>query len=260
MPLAIVLLVLKVLAIVHVLRTGRERWWILVIALLPGIGLLVYTLFEILPSLSQSLTGRRAVRRVQSAVDPDRGVREAQLEYDRNANVETAARLAQELTAVGRFDDAVRICNAARTGLFENDPKLLLALAGAQFGANRHADVIATIDTLRATHPRFHTPDGHLLYARALEASGSTARALGEYAALADYFPGAEARVRYAMLCRQTGNIDQARNLFAALLTDARLAPEHVRRSQREWLDIAARESTQVEQPGESDVGRIGQQ
>lgn len=260
MPLAMVLLGLKILAIVHVLRTGRERWWILVIALLPGIGLLVYALFEILPSLSQSLTGRRAIRRVQSTVDPGRGVREARLEYDRNANVETATRLAQELTAAGGFEEAVRICNAARTGLFENDPKLLLALAGAQFAAGHHADVIATIDALRAANPDFHAPDGHLLYARALEAGGSTVQALQEYAALADYYPGAEARVRYAMLCRQTGDIDQARSLFAALLRDAQLAPRHVRRSQREWLDIAARESEQVEHAGEPDVGRISQQ
>ncbi len=260
MPYAIVLLVLKGLAIMHVLRTGRERWWILVIALLPVVGLLVYTLFEVLPSLTQSLTGRRAVRRVQSAVDPGRGVREARLEYERNANVDTAARLAQELTATGGCDEAIRICNAARTGLFEDDPKLLLALADAQFAANRHADVIATIEALRATNPGFHAPDGHLLHARALEASGSTARALEEYAALADYYPGAEARVRYAMLCRQTGDIAQARNLLAAILRDARLAPEHVRRSQREWLDIARHERAQLEQAGEPGVGRISQQ
>ncbi len=246
MPLAVVSLVIQGIAIVHVIRTGREMWWILLILLLPGIGVLIYFVVEVLPSINQSMTARRAGRRLYSAVDPGRGVRQATLEHERNPSVETASRLANELTRAGRFDEAVRIADDARAGLFENDPKLLLSLADAQFAAGRHADTIATLDRLFETNPGFHSPHAHLLYARSLEESGDTARALEEYAAVAEYFPGAEARVRQAMLYKKLGRADEAAELFAAVLKDASLAPGHVRKSQREWLALAKRESAEL--------------
>jgi hypothetical protein len=96
---------------------------------------------------------------------------------------------------------------------------------------------------LREKNPGFRSADGHLVYARALEENGATERALEEYAALANYYPGAEARVRQAMLHKKLGQTARAAELFAAVLNDARLAPQHFRRSQHEWIELAQRES-----------------
>ena len=176
-------------------------------------------------------------------MDPNRGVREGSLNYERSQNADSASKLAAELTKAGRHEEAIRVCMEARTGLFEDDPKILLALANAQFAANRYSDVIATLDYLREKNPGFRSADGHLVYARALDESGATTRALEEYAALVNYYPGAEARVRQAMLYKKTGDNARATELFAALLKDARLAPKHFRRSEREWIELAERES-----------------
>lgn len=249
MSFAIILLILQALAIIHVIRTGRELWWILLILFLPGIGLLIYFVLEVLPSLRGDLTARRAVRRVRSAVDPEHGVREARADYERNPSVDTATRLADELARTGGFEEAVRICNEARTGLFEDDPKLLLSLANAQFAGGRHEDAVGTIEHLRAKNPGFRSPQGHLIYARALEESGSTETALEEYAALVRYYPGAEARVRHALLYKKLGRTERARELLADVLQDARLAPKHFRKSQREWIALAERESAALETP-----------
>ena len=127
--------------------------------------------------------------------------------------------------------------------------KILLALANAQSAAGRHKDTIATLDYLREKNPGFRSADGHLMYARALEESGATARAIEEYAALANYYPGAEARVRQAMLHKKLGEKARADALFAALLKDARLAPKHFRRAEREWIELAERESREA--PGQ---------
>ena len=243
MPIVILSAVIQGLAILHVLRTGRDMRWIFLILFVPRFGALIYFLAEVLPSLNQSLTARRAMRRVQSVVDPTRGLREALLEYERNPSVETASRYAEELTRAGRHDEAIRVCNDARKGLFEDDPKILLALANAQFAGGLYRQTIETLDRLRERNPDFRSPDGHLLYARSLEESGDTDRALEEYTALGRYYPGAEARVRHALLCKRLGRTDEAATMFAAILRDARLAPKHFRRAQREWLDLAKRES-----------------
>ncbi|HEU4616400.1 MAG TPA: tetratricopeptide repeat protein [Gammaproteobacteria bacterium] len=244
MPVAVISLAVQILAIVHVLRTGRDWRWVLLILFLPGLGVLVYAAVEVLPSLGGSLTARRAVRRVRAAVDPERDLRRERLEWESNPTVETASRLADELTRAGRPLDAVRICTEARTGLFEDDPKLLLALARAEFAAAEFAAAIRTLDYLREKNPSFRSPEGHLLYARALEQSGATKRALEEYERVAAYFPGPEAKARYALLLKRSGSIERADELFGQILSDARVAPRHFRKSQREWIDLAKREKT----------------
>lgn len=242
MPLFIVSIAIQVIAAVHVLRTGRDMRWLFLIFFLPTIGALIYFFVEVLPSLKGNPTARRAWVRARTSLDPNRGVREGELDYERSQSVATASRLADELTKAGRFDDAIRVCTEARTGFFEDDPKILLALAGAQFAAGKQADTVATLDYLREKNPSFRSPDGHLIYARALEASGATKRALEEYESLARYYPGAEARVRQALFLKKLGRTDEARELLATVLKDARLAPKHFRRSQREWIDLAERE------------------
>jgi hypothetical protein len=242
MPLGILIVALQVLAVVHVLRTGRPMWWIMLIVFVPGVGCLAYFFVEVLPSLQQSPAARRALRAARERVDPGRALREGALDYERSQNIDTATRLAEELTKAGKLDEAIKVCNDARTGLFEDDPKLLLTLANAQFAAARHADVIATLDYLRDKNPGFRSPDGHLLYARALEESGDTTRALKEHDALAAYYPGAEARVRQALLYKKLGRTAEAKQMFAAILKDARLAPRHFRKSQQEWIALAEKE------------------
>ena len=242
MPLFIVVVALQVIAVVHLLRTGRDMRWIFLIVLLPLVGTLAYVIIEVLPSLNQNPSARRVLRRARATMDPNRGVREGALDYERSQNIETATRLAAELTKAGQVDEAIRICNEARTGLFEDDPKILLALANAQFAATRYLDAIATLDYLRQKHPSHRSPDGHLVYARALEESGAPERAAEEYQSLSRYYPGAEARVRQALLYKKIGRADEAAEMFAAILKDARLAPKHFRRSQREWIELAERE------------------
>jgi hypothetical protein len=59
---------------------------------------------------------------------------------------------------------------------------------------------------------------------------------------LSGYYPGAEARVRYGQLLKRQGQRDEARRVLQELLDGAQLAPEHYRRVQREWLELARRE------------------
>jgi hypothetical protein len=242
MPYLIVSILLPLIAVVHVIRTGRNTMWIYLIVFVPIVGPLAYLIVEILPSLGQNRSARRALQKARATIDPNRRLREGALDYERSQNVETASRLADELTKAGRFDEAITICGEARQGVFEDDPKLLLALASAQFAAARYADAVATLDYLREKHPGLRFSNGHLLYARALEGNGATQRALEEYEALVRYYPGAEARVRQALLYKRLGEGAKAADLFAAILKDARLAPKHFRRSEAEWIAVAERE------------------
>ena len=62
------------------------------------------------------------------------------------------------------------------------------------------------------------------------------------YATVAPAYPGAEARLRYALLLKRRGKTEEARQILKDLLDAARLGPAHYRRAQAEWLDLARRE------------------
>jgi hypothetical protein len=243
MPLYIATIAIQVIAAVHLFRTGRDMRWLFAIVFLPVVGSLAYFFVEVLPSLQNNRAARSVLRRARNTVDPNRGVREGALDYERSRNIETASKLADALTKAGRFAEAIKMCRDARIGIFEDDPKILLPQANAEFGAGQYGNAIATLDYLRDKNPGTRSSEGHLIYARALEEHGAPDRALTEYEALARYYPGVQARVRQAMLHKKLGHTEQAAQLFASIQSDARLAPKHFRRSQREWLELAEREA-----------------
>ena len=155
--------------------------------------------------------------------------------------VSSRQRYAEELVRHGRYDEAIGQYREALTGLYEHDPNLMQGLAQAQFGKGDAAGARATLDELIRLNPDFRSPVGHLLYARALEGEGNVQKALEEYRVLATSYPGAEAAVRYAQLLQAQGERAEAQKVARELLEQARIAPGHYRRAQRDWLEAAQR-------------------
>ncbi|HEU4778901.1 MAG TPA: tetratricopeptide repeat protein [Steroidobacteraceae bacterium] len=231
--------------IVHCVKTQRNTIWVYVLVMLitfPFVGSLVYFAAEILPDLLRSRTSQRAVRGLRTTLDPEGNLRRFETEMNATGNVASRQRYADELVRLGRAAEALPIYQTCLTGVFTDDPKLLLGYAYAQFAAEQPAAARRTLDELIAKNPDFKSADGHLLYARAAEAEGDLAKALSEYAALAEYYPGAEAGVRYARLLKKSDQGPLAQQTLKALLDRAKFAPAHYRKAQREWLDEAHRE------------------
>lgn len=229
--------------IIHVIKTGRNQlWiWVLVLPVLAVPGMIAYFFVEILPDLFRSRTAQRTARGFRKAMDPEGDLRRLESEARIGGNVASRQRYADELQRHQRYDEAIAQYRAALTGLYEHDPNLMLGIARAQFAKGDAAAARATLDDLIRLNPDFRSPDGHLLYARALEAEGNLKKALEEYETLAPGYPGAEAAVRYAQLLQAQGRQDEARKVARDLLDRARVAPAHYRKAQRAWLDMAQR-------------------
>jgi hypothetical protein len=241
MPFFIISVVLQAAFIVHVIKTGRNTLWIWVLVI-PGValaGMLAYLIVEVLPELMRSRSAQRTARGFRKAIDPGRDLRRYEQEAQVTGNVASRQRYAEELARHGRHDDAIAQYRQALSGLYEHDPNLMLGLAQTQFDKGDASAARATLDQLIAANPQFRSPVGHLLYARALEAEGNTVRALEEYRVVAGSYPGAEAAVRYAQLLQAQGKREESQKVARELLQQARIAPGHYRRAQREWLEAA---------------------
>jgi hypothetical protein len=227
--------------IIHVIKTGRNQIWIWVLALLSFPGIIAYVAVEIIPDLFRSRTAQRTARGFKKAMDPTADLRRYESEARLAGNVSSRQRYAEELTRHGRYDEAIAQYRSALTGLYEHDPNLMLGIAQAQFAKGDAPAARATLDELIRLNPDFRSPQGHLLYARALEAEGNITKALEEYQVLAPSYPGAEAAVRYAQLLKAQGRREESQKVARELLEQSRIAPAHYRKAQRSWLDQAER-------------------
>jgi hypothetical protein len=239
MQFGVILLVINVGVIVHAAKTGRFWPWGYVILFIPGFGALAYVLVELVPEWFGSAQGQHARRRVVSTLDPEKRYRLLTDQLEVADTIANRAALAEECLALGKFAEAERHYEHILALPMGDDAIYALGKARAQFGLEHPQDAVATLEDLRARWPDYQSADGHLLYARALEESGYTEEALFEYQAVANYYPGAEARARYGLLLDKAGRQAEARVVFAELLTQLKRAPKYVRRVQAEWIALA---------------------
>jgi hypothetical protein len=239
MAYAALIYLIQIALIVHVLRSGRNMYWIFILIIAPGIGGLAYFIVEMLPDLMNSWRTRRTLRAVRRTLDPGVDLRQRQRQHRLSGSVDAARHLASELIASGRYAEAIQHYESVLTGLYEHDPDLMLGLATAQFGDERFEEARDTLDLLMQKNPDFKSPEGHLLYARATEACGDEVKALEEYKAVAAYFAGAEARVRYGQILERLGDVEAARAEYEEIISTAELAPRHYHKAQREWINRA---------------------
>lgn len=236
---ALLIIAIQIGLIVHVFRTGRPIYWAFILFFFPMIGSLAYFFVELLPDLQGNPRARSAVRGLRKSIDPGADIRRLEKQHQIAGSIDSARHLANELIANGRFEEAIGRYESALSGMYANDPDLLLGLAEAQFGNKAFADSKATLERLAAENPDFKSADGHLLYARALEKCGELRHALDEYKAVSGYFAGAEARCRYASLLEAEGRPEEALALFKDIIVSADVAPRHYRQAQKVWIGRA---------------------
>jgi hypothetical protein len=242
MPLLVVAVILiQGFCLYHASKTGRAQYWIYVLLLLPGIGSAAYFFVEILPELASTRRGRRVMGDVTTILDPDREYRERKVQVELTGTPAAKAALADECSFKGMHDDAVALYRSALTGLYADDPNLLMGFARALNEKGDFAEVQKTLDHLREKNPGFQSSDGHLLYARALEGQGKTEEAIKEYEAVTAYFPGYEAKARYALFLTRIGDVSKAREIFTGILTAYKQLPRHAQELNRDWYNVARR-------------------
>lgn len=229
------ILLMQIAFAIHAIRSGRETFWLYIIAFLPGIGCAIYFFTQVLPDMQNNYTVRKAGNRLLKAMDPERELRRRKEELEIADTVANRVKLAEECIEAEFYDEAITLLQRCQQN-GHDDPDILLKLAQAQYGSGQYQAAINTLDNLIATHPGFRSPEGHLLYARSLEGAGDTANALEEYQALVDNFPGEEARLYYAKLLEMDGQNSKARQVLKEILLRSKRAPKYYRRKEQPWI------------------------
>ncbi|MFZ0266356.1 hypothetical protein [Caulobacter sp.] len=233
-------LIFSIALCVHVVRTGQQMYWLMIILLFQPLGGLVYLIAIIAPAFLGGAKAQKARQTARQVLDPQREYREAGKAVEDAPTVTNRTRLAVAASGLGKHAEAERLYAEALQGLYADDPQLLLGRANALIELDRAAEALPLLESLSAQSPAARTPNVALAMGRAYHALGRDAEADTALRWAAAHLPGFEGMARYAVFLARTGREDQARETLAEI--DKRLAKthSHFRKEARGWRDLAA--------------------
>lgn len=240
LPLLGLSLLLAIALCVHVVRTGREMYWLWIILMFQPLGGLVYLLAIVLPELVRGPAVRRIGETTRQALDPTREYREAKAQCEETPTVRNRMRLAHAAAALGRHAEAEALYRESLHGVHADDPALLLGRANALLELNRPAEALEMLDQLGRDEARGRTPQAALAMGRAYEALGRAAEAERALEWAAERLPGFEGIARYAAFMARNGRAAEAREMLVEIDRRMTKVKPAFRKEARAWRDLAA--------------------
>ncbi len=226
---------------IHVVRTGRELYWLWILVIAGPLGAAIYVLAIIVPELLGGRTARGVGRAARAALDPERDYRRAKQALEDTPTVGNQMKIAQAAAALGRWDEAETHWRACAQGHWAKDPVILLGHANALLELERYAEALAPLETLRGLGKDGETAPVALAFARACEGLGRFDDADAPYRFAADRVPGLEAGARYVAFLARAGRREDARLGLEELDRRLQKIAPPLRPEARRWRDLAAK-------------------
>lgn len=226
---------------IHVVRTGREMFWLWLFIIGPLIAPAFYFFAVFVPEWMGGRGARSVGKVARQALDPERNYREAVRALEDTPTVGARMKVAQAAAALGRWSDAEAQWALASEGGWADDPAILMGHALSLLELGRNAEALEKLEKLKALGPEGKTPTVALAFARAYEGLGRNEEADDAYRFAADRVPGLESGGRYVAFMAKTGRREDAEIGFQEIERRlAKIAPP-LRAEARVWRDLAAR-------------------
>ncbi len=225
---------------VHVVRTGREMYWLAVILIFQPIGGLVYLVAIVIPELVRGPGARRITQNAREVLDPTREYRAAKEAHDDSPTVRASMRLASAAAGIGRHEEAEELYRQAARGVHEDDPDLLLGRANALVELGRFSEALELLDRLGQDEGKGRTPNAALALGRTYEGLGRFGEADTAYQWAAHRLPGLEGIARYTAFMARTGRKDEAQEALDEIDRRLKKTNAYFKKEGRAWRDLAA--------------------
>lgn len=238
-------LLINVACIVHVIKRNREYWWILIILFFQIFGALVYFLVEILPDLRRGDLGKDLSAAGDKLKSPQLRIRQIEKELESTPTVEKRLELAEAYGQADQWDKAVGIYDSCTSGPFDDDPYILYGSAYARFQVGHYQQAESALDKIEKTKSKDKRESRWLLRLRIWEHTGREKQALEAYPDLLEAFSGEEARYRYALLLKKTGQTEEGNDLLKKMVSESSQHSKLYRKLNRTWVAKAKSEINQ---------------
>jgi hypothetical protein len=223
---------------IHAMRTNQDKYWFMILFAFPGLGSLVYGLMVWLPDARNTRHGRSLENTLVNVLDPSRELRQAQEAIEIAVTPDNRIRLAHALVNAKRASEAIPQYQSVLNGIYADDPKTQTFLARALLEAGNFREAKDLLDRVIKLNPSYKSPEGHLIYARALASLDERKLAREEYEVLVGYYVGLEARARYVETLLKWDDPYRANPLLEESLKIAKRMPVSARQMNQEWIAI----------------------
>lgn len=229
MILYLLVLAIQVACVIDVIRNGRNQLWIMALVFLPGASTIAYVLIEVLPRVQGNRHVRTVRAQVEARLDPERDLRAARDALGLADTIANHLRVADALSALDRYDEAVPLYRAALARTPDTDSRTEAKLARALFETGASGEARTLLDAITPPSTQSDRDRLLLLRARVLTELSEADAALALYADIVTRMPGEEARCRYAALLLDQGYEPRAR----AVLEEVESRMKRLDRTQR---------------------------
>lgn len=240
LPAGLLLLCLDVVCCYHVVRSGRELYWMYLIIIFQPLGAIIYLVAIILPEFVSG-RGRSLGRAALKVVDPARAYREAKALADESPTVYNRMAMASAAADLGHYDEAAHVYALCLDGIHADDPALLQRYAICLVELGRFREALVILRQLGDLGDAGRTSTAALLMARAHDGLGSLDDAITAYSWAAERLTGIEGLARYVDFLVRCGRLPEAQDQLAVLEKRYNRLPRAHRREASHWRDLAVK-------------------
>ncbi|MGQ0533325.1 MAG: tetratricopeptide repeat protein [Caulobacteraceae bacterium] len=226
---------------VHVVRTGREMFWLWLFIIGPVIAPAFYFFAVLMPEWMGGSRARGVGKAARQVLDPERDYRNAMRALEDTPTVGNRMKLAQTAAALGRWDDAEAQWALCAEGHWADDPAILMGHAISLIELGRYAEALGRLEKLKSLGPEGRAPVAALAFARAYQGLGRNEEADDAYRFAADRVPGLESGARYVAFMAKAGRREDAEIGFAEIERRLHKIAPPLRAEARQWRDLAAK-------------------
>lgn len=221
---------------VHVIRSGQQMYWLMILFAFPGLGSIVYFLAIYLPDSRLQHGARKVVTAAARTLDPGRELREARDAYAYTPTAQNQMRLATAQLEAGNADEAAATYEACLQGPFSGDLEIRFGAARATLSCGRAAAAVTHLQTIRAADANFRGEQVSLLLAQALAAAGRQDEARTEFEFALGRYNSFAAQAEFAIWAAGVGDAARANQLHAELQRTMERWTRHTRELNQELI------------------------
>jgi hypothetical protein len=207
-------IVIQIVCAVHVIRTGRNQIWMLFIFLFSIMGCFAYLMLEVLPGYWGNRYVRTARAHAAARIDPERQLRTARDQLALADTVANRIMLADALSDLGRYREALVAYDDALSRLPGDDWPIMFKRASVQFELGEFADAQKTLAAIPPSSVGSEEDRRNLLRARVAGELREDDVARRLFEDVVSRIPGEAARCHYAAFLIERGDRFRARQLL----------------------------------------------
>jgi hypothetical protein len=229
-------LILAIICIIHIVKTGKDRVWIYVVVFIPVIGSVAYFVTEILPSLFSGRKTREIARSFSNSVFGDKKIKDLESLVKLADTYQNKYALAEAHLAVKNYDKAIEIFLSCRTGIYSDDPHLLQVIAhtytliGDWVNARQYFEKVVTTNQLDKKY--------RVMYALSLVSTGENGKPEEIFREL-EKESNIEGTYEYAKFLEKTGKPELAKKKYEYIVFIASTIPRFVFRENKKWIELS---------------------